>query len=185
MNQYYLIAQLPSLDAIGENTPLPITEERFNELCTRLMDKKAVSTLNSITLSPKRTEKNVGDKLVDAWIKGEQELRIALASARASRMNKEFDIGDSEIPPQLMQTARAAANMKDPMAAELFLNRYRLDFLETLRPADPFSQSMVYYYGLKLKLIARIRNFDTERGEENYRNIYNSIMHREKQENIQ
>ena len=33
MNQYYLIAQLPSLETAGETTALPITEERFYELC--------------------------------------------------------------------------------------------------------------------------------------------------------
>ncbi len=33
MNQYYLIAQLPSLEIAGETTALPITEERFYELC--------------------------------------------------------------------------------------------------------------------------------------------------------
>lgn len=29
MNQYYLIAQLPSLEIAGETTALPITEELF------------------------------------------------------------------------------------------------------------------------------------------------------------
>ena len=33
MNQYYLIAQLPSLEIASETTALPITEERFYELC--------------------------------------------------------------------------------------------------------------------------------------------------------
>ena len=33
MNQYYLIAQLPSLEIANETTALPITEERFYELC--------------------------------------------------------------------------------------------------------------------------------------------------------
>ena len=29
MAAYYLVAQLPSLDGLGERAPLPITEERF------------------------------------------------------------------------------------------------------------------------------------------------------------
>ncbi len=29
MAEYYLISQLPSLDGISENTPIPITEEQF------------------------------------------------------------------------------------------------------------------------------------------------------------
>ena len=30
--------------------------------------------------------------------------------------------------------------MDNPLEAEKFLNRQRLDFLETLRPADPFAE---------------------------------------------
>ena len=37
MAEYYLMSQLPSLDGVGENTPLPITEERFSELCHRFL----------------------------------------------------------------------------------------------------------------------------------------------------
>ena len=45
-----------------------------------------------------------------------------------------------------------------------------------------FSEDAVYYYGLKLKLIARIRRFDTELGEAAYKNIYTSIMNGEELE---
>ena len=62
------------------------------------------------------------------------------------------------------------------MEAEKYLNRYRLEILETLRPMDNFSEDYIFYYGLRLKLILRIRQFDTKAGEEAYRNIYNSIL---------
>ena len=42
MAEYYLISQLPSLDGISENTPLPITEERFTELCNRFLGEKHI-----------------------------------------------------------------------------------------------------------------------------------------------
>ena len=41
MAEYYLISQLPSLDGISEATPVPITEERFLELCSRYLSPKA------------------------------------------------------------------------------------------------------------------------------------------------
>ena len=41
MAEYYFMSQLPSLDGIGEQVPLPITEERFLELCHRFLGKKA------------------------------------------------------------------------------------------------------------------------------------------------
>lgn len=40
MAEYYLISQLPSLDGIHDNAPLPITEERFTELCDRFLKKR-------------------------------------------------------------------------------------------------------------------------------------------------
>ena len=49
MAEYYLISQLPSLDGIGENTPIPITEERFLELCSRLLGKKAQNKIKKLT----------------------------------------------------------------------------------------------------------------------------------------
>ena len=81
-----------------------------------------------------------------------------------------------------MQAARTAIDIESPMEAEKFLNRYRLDFLETLRPLDSFSEEFVFYFGLKLKLLLRIRQFDAERGESAYRNIYNSIMSSDRSE---
>ncbi len=184
MNQYYLIAQLPSLDALGENTPLPITEERFYELCNRLLGKKAAAALSEITLVPQRDGEPAANALVEAWNKGERDLRLALAEVRAKRLKKQAGESKGSYPAELLETVCAASEMSDPMEAELYLNRFRLDFLETLRPSDPFSQAAVYYYGIKLKLLSRIRGFDTESGEKQYRNIYNSIISGEGQETI-
>jgi hypothetical protein len=49
---------------------------------------------------------------------------------------------------------------------------------------DSFSEDFVFYYGLKLKLISRIRQFDSESGETAYKNIYSSIMSGERLEVI-
>ena len=54
MAAYYLIAQLPSLDGLGERAPLPITEERFLQLCQSFLSKKAQRGLRWLTLAPPR-----------------------------------------------------------------------------------------------------------------------------------
>ncbi|MBR4858148.1 MAG: DUF2764 family protein [Clostridia bacterium] len=185
MAEYYLVSQLPSLDGINENTPMPITSERFEELCLRFLGKKAQTEFLKLTLSPPRIPEKSSSPLAEKWNEGERNLRLALAKIRAEKMNKNFD-GDGEcFSPVLLQAVRTAVESESPMEAEKFLNKYRLDFLETLRPADSFSQEFVFYYGLKLRLIERIRKFDTESGEAAYRNIYNSIMNGEKTEVIQ
>ena len=184
MAEYYLISQLPSLDGLGENMPVPITEERFLELCHRFLGKKAQSELNRVSLMPSRENEKSNSNLVKEWNEGERNLRLFLGKIRADKMNKQFDFENKSLPVGLMQAARAAVEMDSPMEAEKFLNKYRLEFLESLRPMEAFSEDYLYYYCLKLKLILRIRQFDAASGEAAYKNIYNSIMNGDRLEAI-
>ena len=177
MNQYYLIAQLPSLEIAGETTALPITEERFYELCRSNLGKKAWNALSGLTLVPKRENKKSGYPFIDRWNEWEINFRLALAEARAEKMKKPFEGKRGEVSATLLQTVRQAVEMEDPLEAERYLTRIRLDYLETLRPADSFSETMLFYYALKLKLILRLQRFDKSRGQSAYREIYSAIMH--------
>ncbi|MBE6550339.1 MAG: DUF2764 family protein [Ruminococcaceae bacterium] len=176
MAEYYLISQLPSLDGVSENSPIPITEERFCELCDSFLGKKARNEIKKLTLSPPRNSEGSGSSLVEAWNESERYLRYALGKVRAEKMKKPFDTGDKILPIEHIKAASNAIEIENPMEAEKYLNRYRLELLESLRPMDSFSEEYVFYYGLRLKLLLRIRQFDTDAGEEAYRNIYNSIL---------
>lgn len=184
MAEYYLISQLPSLDGISENTPLPIDEDRFLELCRRFLGKKAKNELDKVTLKPGRFSEKSSSAIIEAWNEGERQLRLALAKLRADKMNKHFSAEIQSFPAVILQSARTAIEIDSPLEAEKFLNKVRLDYLETLRPMDSFSEEFVYYYGIKLKIIERIRKFDTENGEAAYRKIYDSIMNEDRQEVI-
>ncbi len=184
MAEYYLISQLPSLDGLSENVPMPITEERFFELCERFLSKKSQEQLKKLTLMPSRDYEKSSSSLVEAWNDGERKLRLVLGKARADKMKKQFEMNENSVPVELQQAVREAVEIENPMEAEKFLNKYRLEFLESLRPMDSFSEDFVFYYGLKLKLISRIKQFDTENGETAYKNIYNSIMNGERLEVI-
>lgn len=185
MAEYYLISQLPSLDGISENMPLPVTEERFTELCERFLGKKALNELDKLSLMPTRSPEKSSSALIENWNEGERNLRLVLGKIRADKMNKPFEIENKSMPAAVVQAARTAVEFESPMEAEKFLNRYRLDFLETLRPSDNFSEDFVFYYSLKLRLLARIRQFDKESGEAAYRNIYGSVMNGDRLEVIQ
>ena len=184
MAEYYLISQLPSLDGLSENVPMPITEERFTELCERFLSKKSQEELHKLTLMPSRDYEKSNSSLVEAWNDGERKLRLVLGKARADKMKKQFEMNENSIPVELQQAVREAVEIENPMEAEKFLNKYRLEFLETLRPMDSFSEDFVFYYGLKLKIISRIKQFDKESGETAYKNIYGSIMNGERLEVI-
>ena len=185
MAEYYFMSQLPSLDGINENVAVPITEERFLDLCGRFLGQKAQSELSKLTLAPSRFNEETKSALIEAWNNGERELRLALAKARADKMKKTYDTENKSFSVDLMKVARTAVDSESPLEAEKLLNRYRMDFLETLRPLDSFSEDAVYYYGLKLKLILRMRQFNADIGEAAYKNIYNSIMSGERVEVIQ
>lgn len=182
MSQYYLMSQLPALDCISDSAPVPITEERFSELCNRFLGKKSLNCLNKLTLLPPREPQKTSSPLVNAWNESERNLRLALAYARANKRKKVINTENNAFPIELMQTAQSAVQMDDPMEAEKFLNRYRLDILEALRPMDAFSEEAVFYYGLKLKLLLRIRRFDEEKGRVAYKSIYGSVLRDDKQE---
>ena len=176
MAEYYLIAQLPSLDGSNESTPIPITEERFLELCNDFLGRKTLRILKQLTLVPSRAPEKTGSLLVDTWNDVERKLRLALGRIRAEKMKKPFEKNDLLFSPQILAVASAAAKMESPMAAEKILFDYRLEFLETLRPMDAFSEEYLFYYGIKLKLLLHIKQFDVKRGETAYRNLYNTIL---------
>ena len=125
MAEYYLISQLPSLDAIGENTSVPITQERFLELCNNYLSKKTLREIEKITLIPSIECDKSTSNLIEAWNEGERNLRLALGKARAEKMNKSFDFKDKTFSPDLQKTVNAALEIDNPLEAEKFLLQYR------------------------------------------------------------
>lgn len=176
MAEYYLISQLPSLDGMDENSPVPITEERFLELCEGSLRSKVLCELTNIKLVPSLDAPKSYSPLIQRFNEGERDLRLALAKVRADKMNKPYDLQNRHLPLELYKVASAAVEIKNPLEAEKFLLQYRLNFLETIRPMDNFSEDYIFYYGLKLKLILRLRQFDVQTGKAVYKNIYDSIL---------
>lgn len=182
MNQYYLMSQLPALDGVTDTSPLPITEDRFLELCERFLPPKMLVALKGINLIPPKEAVPTGYKFIDAWNEYERNLRMALGTVRAEKSGKAFENGDQFISSEMTQIAKIAVEIENPLEAEVFLNGYRARFLEDLRPTDAFCEDAVFYYALKLKIMARIKLFDSEKGVKAYQDIYNSIMSKDKQE---
>ncbi len=176
MGDYYLISQLPSLDGIGDTTPLPIREEQFWELCRRFLKPMALRHLEELSAVPDAEADPSRCAFARAWNGGERALRLALATQRAARQGKSFDGAGRDLPAEAVKAAAAAVEIDNPLEAERFLLSHRLDFLETLRPMDPFSEDYLCYYRVKLMLLERMRRFDRTLGEQTYHEIYNSIL---------
>ena len=176
MAEYYLISQLPSLDGLSDNLPLPITEEHFNELCRDNLGEKSLAEFEKISLVPSKTYEKSASFIIETWNEAERKLRLALAKVRAEKLGKSFDLENTALPTELTKIALEAIDTENPLEAENFLLNYRLSFLESLRPLDNFSIEYIYYYSIKLKLISRIRQFDETLGQSAYRNIYDSVL---------
>ena len=88
------------------------------------------------------------------------------------------------LPPgctaDIIKAARTAVGMDSPLAAEEFLNQYRMDTLNSLAPLDSFSVDAVIAYGLKLMLAQRMKKFDVAAGKEAYHKIYDEILEESK-----
>lgn len=183
MNQYYLMAQLPSLDGLDENTPIPITEERFYEVANRFLSAKQKKSLEDFSIVPNIDLSSSNKNLLDKWCNFERDLRLSLAKVRGEKLKKAVDIGDYSPSPTLFQMAKNVVEMDNPLEAEMYLNKYRLDYLEDLRPIDSFSEDALFYYAIKLKLLLRMQKFQVEIGKNAYQEIYSSILNGRNQEN--
>lgn len=176
MNQYYLISQLPSLDGVDETSPLPITESEFYELCSRFLRAAKITALRAISLVPEQNGNATGSAVIDAWNQREKQLRLALGTIRAEILKKSFGADTEAIPTPLLQIARTAVAMENPLVAEQYLHSCRLAYLDQLRPMDSFCEDALFHYCLKLKLLTRMRQFNKERGLASYHKIYDSIL---------
>lgn len=182
MAEYYLISQLPSLDGLGDSAPLPIDEDRFLALCRFFLGTKAQKAMQELTIAPPKEPSATSSALLSLWYEKERELRLALGKVRAEKLHKAFDYQNKSFSTELMKIVNDAVENTSPLEAEKLLFSYRISVLEALRPTDMFCEDYVFYYGLKLKLLARMRVFDTARGESAYRKIYNSILTGERTE---
>lgn len=174
--QYYLVSQLPALENYEGRGQLPLTEKSFKELASRFLDEKDKKILETLSLEPPKSEAKTGSEFLDKWNEKERNLRFALAQIRALKMKKESEMVPGSCTADIMQAARTAVGMDSPLAAEEYLNQYRMETLKTLTPLDTFCVDAVFAYGLKLMLAERMKLFDAEIGKDSYHKIYDEIL---------
>lgn len=170
------MAQLPSFIISDDETKMPITEEYLKNLCARFLDPHSLEVLKNLFIEPPKTKVSTGSKFVDAWYQNERDLRIALAQIRALKMNKKCEFEGVAVPSDIMNIARTAINLNNPLASEQYLNKCRIELIENIEPTDNFSLDAVYAYALKLKLTTRMKKFNAEKGMASYHKIYERIL---------
>ena len=170
---YYLVAQLPAISVNDDSSQkLPLTVGYFKDLCSRFMSEKSAKLAEKLTLEPPVEPVSTGSVFLDEWYEKERCLRLALAQIRALKMKKDIKDLPSASDGESIQAARTATGMDSPLAAEQYLNQYRLG----ISPLDNFSVDAVYSYGLKLMLAERMKKFNKDEGLASYHKIYDEIL---------
>jgi len=111
------------------------------------MSAKSAETARNLSLEPPLEVKPTGSVFLDAWYDKERNLRLALAQLRALKMKKETKNLPLPNDGDVVQAARTAVGMENPLGAEQFLNQYRLGVLDRMTPLDMFSADSVYNHG--------------------------------------
>lgn len=175
---YYLMAQLPT---INESSQPHIRFKSFKELALRFLTEKDAAILCKLSLEPPRSEEKTGSTFLDSWYGFERSLRLALEQQRSLKLKWESRISYTERLTlaeafSIMQIARTAIAMKNPLEAEVFLDNARFQAADTVKSADIFSSDSVFSYAIKLLLRERAAQFNMERGREEYAHVYNEIL---------
>ena len=172
---YYLMAQLPYL--IYEQKP-PMSSESFKELARSLLNKADSVYLDFLTLNPAKANENpTGCSFIDNWHEWDKALRLNLAKERAIKLKREGEIISPPLfPLEASAAASKAVDEHSPLDGETVIDKARWNAIDNLAGNDYFHRNTVYAYYLKLLLIERREAFNVEKGFDEYKSLYASIL---------
>ena len=169
---YYIMAALPTI-RLGEK--VPISEEVFLQLAEDTLDPVEYRVLSKSRwglLEP------AGFQFADRILSWEKELRLELAKARLA--GPSCSVSHQSLPGSdgydvLTEKARTALSQDSPLAAEIYLNNLRWDFVEDMSVPHSFDlEELIAYYFL-LQLALRQEKFQVAAGREAFDKIYEKV----------
>jgi hypothetical protein len=175
---YYLMAQLPGIRPGFQSS---LSYDAFVETASRFLSPEDLVILNGLSLEPVRDPAPTGSSVVDGWYAFERSLRLSLQRVRAARLSRGVTVSsedDSSVyaESETAAIARAAVDLDNPLEAERYLDRFRLERLQTLSSLNHFDSDAVFAYGLALLLNERSLRFSAATGRASYTTIYNNIL---------
>ena len=165
---YYLISSLPTLNSDGD---MPMTYEEFLLNCQGNVSEETYRRLEELKLSSSE------GPLLKEWAATYGMLTKELNSQRSQALGKQYP-GGFDKDGQNVQVVSAALAAKNPLEAEQILLDYEFELLDTLVGMHMFDDHVLYGYALKLKLLERKSCFEKEKGQAEFKRLFDEAQQR-------
>ena len=165
---YYLISSLPTLNSDGD---MPMTYEEFLLNCQGNVSETTYNRLKDLTLMSSE------GPLLNEWAATYGMLTRELNSQRSAALGKQYPSGFDKDGANV-QVASAALAAKNPLEAEQILLDYEFELLDTLVGMHMFDDHVLYGYALKLKLLERKSCFHKEKGQAEFKHLFDQAQQR-------
>ena len=165
---YYLISSLPTLSSDGD---MPMTYEEFLLNCQGNVSDETYKRLAELTLNSSE------GPLLKEWASTYGMLTKELNSQRSMALGRQYPSGFDKDAANA-QVVAAALAAKNPLEAEQVLLDYEFELLDTLVGLHMFDDYVLFGYALKLKLLERKSCFEKEKGQAEFKHLFDQAQQR-------
>ena len=167
-SRYYFLASIPMLRFQDH---APITWEKF------LSEARGnISEADYRLLCALDGGSDCGNAFLKAWNSMNASLDSAINDQRKALLGRDDTSGIMFRDLDMEQACNAAMSAKNPLEAELFLMRFRYDWLEGEKGFDPFSEKALLCYALQLRILLRKDLFTVESGNREYSAVFDKLQ---------
>ena len=165
---YYLIASLPELRADGD---MPITYSEFLSCCQSNVSDSFYQILENLSLS------STEGPLVKEWANFYGMLTKELNYQRSMNLGRSYSSAYDK-DGLIAQVVAQALAAKNPLEAEKVLLEYEFENLDSLIGLHMFDDYVLFGYAIKLKLLERQNCFEQEKGQAEFKSLFDGIQQR-------
>jgi len=180
VSQYwYFAATLPGF-TFGSPPPLSVSE--FLDRCRKNLSGQDFAEIESIPALLKSVSRPQGIRsaFLAAFLDWDRDFRNELSRLRAQALETDVTAwlrpASGPVSGGASSAAAACFAAKDPLDAEVSLERERWSCVETLCSLHTFDLDAIAAYRIKLDIDARLAAFDTTLGRESYGRLYHDIL---------
>ena len=165
---YYLVSSLPTLASDGD---MPMSYAEFLQCCQGNVSETKYKLLESLTLSSSE------GPLLKEWAAAYGSLMKELNQQRSLALGRPYPSGFDK-DGMSTQVVNSVLSAKNPLEAEQILLDYEFELLDTLVGVHMFDDAVLFGYAVKLKLLERRSCFEKEKGQAEFKHLFDGIQQR-------